>query len=245
MALIDAVRRLRSQVRPAQPRRARRADVRTDRTVLFRLSRFCRRRRSAARGLRIWPRASSRPLFCQPAAGPDDRRASGDIADHQAKPQPRVAGTRRQELRRDPSRGAGSPAPAALRDAGRRAPGAEAGRGSDAAVRPGARAIGRLGPAVGARLPRGDDRSAEGVERRRRPDRAGEAGGSARSEHGAGSASRTTPPTFSWSTTTGGCARSCRPISSSTAIASRLRQPPPRRALSSTGSPSTSSCSTS
>src|SRR5208282_4118068 len=67
---------------------------------------------------------------------------------------------------------------AALCDPRRRAPGAETGSGSDAAVRVGAGTIGRLGRRIGARLSDRDDRSPEARGRRRQSTGAAEAGGS-------------------------------------------------------------------
>src|SRR6202042_995539 len=147
-----------------------------DRTVLFRLPRLRRRRRPTARSLRVRARSPSSPLFCQSSAGADDRRAPGDIADHKAKPQPRIARTRRQELRGDPSWGLGSSPSTALCDAGRRAPGAQASSGSDAAVCVGVGTTGRLGSPIGASLSQSHDRSPEGAERCCRPRRTDEAG---------------------------------------------------------------------
>ena len=74
------------------------ADVRFDRTYVFRLSRFCRRCRPSARKFRLWPRPSPGPAFRQPASGPHHRRIARYFEDHQAKPQSRAQGIARQRL---------------------------------------------------------------------------------------------------------------------------------------------------
>ena len=98
----------------ASPERRGRADVRPDRAVLFRLSRFRRRRRPAARGLRFRPRASSGVAFRGAASGIDDRRAAGHSRHHQAEPQSRVEGACRAGFHRGPRRRRGSPSASPL-----------------------------------------------------------------------------------------------------------------------------------